>query len=386
MTVSVYADKFYFDDRLEKSGYLTIEDGKFGDFSETRPTGTKVIDYSGFSIAPGLVDTHIHGFKGYDVMDNELDGLKMMSKEILPCGVTSFLPTTLTASEEQINSICKLIGKYNSEVDEAKIQGLFLEGPFFSEKYKGAQNPKYMSNPSIKKLANWQELAEGKIRKVAVAPELEGVPEFCDYAVSHGMHVALGHSNATYEQAKVAVEHGANIFIHTYNGMRGLHHREPGMVGAALYFKDVYDEIICDGYHVNPISLKILADAHGLDKTLLITDCMRAGGMGECESALGEFSVIVKNGKAVLKNGGSLAGSVLELIQAVQNVVSWGIAEPSLAIKMASLIPAQSVGLDDVCGHLSSGYNADFIVLDNSLKLQATYLNGRKVYEKYKGV
>lgn len=384
MTVSIYADKFYFDNKIEKYGYLTIEDGKFGDFSKTKPTGTEIINYSGFSIAPGLVDTHIHGFKGYDVMDNNLNGLKEMSKEILSCGVTSFLPTTLTADDEQINNICKLIGKHSNEVDGAKIQGLFLEGPFFSERFKGAQNPKYMSDPSIKKLAYWQELAEGKIKKVAIAPELKGTLEFCDYAVSHGIHVALGHSNATYEQAKIAVDHGANIFVHTYNGMRGLHHREPGMVGAALYLKDVYDEIICDGHHVNPVAVQILINAHGFDKVLLVTDCMRAGGLGECESTLGEFPVIVKNGKAVLKNDESLAGSVLELIQAVQNIVSWGIVAPSLAIKMGSLIPAKSVGLDDVCGHLSSGYSADFIVLDKDLKLQATYLNGEKVYEKSK--
>ena len=171
------------------------------------------------------------------------------------------------------------------------------------------------------------------------------------------------------EQCKAAVEHGANIFVHTYNGMRGLHHREPGVVGAAITLKNVFDELICDGHHVHPVAAQVVMDGHGRDKTILVTDCMRGGGLGDSESMLGEFPVLIKDGAARLVSDGSLAGSVLELISAVRNVVSWGLATPAEAIKMASLVPAQSVGIADVCGQIAQGYAADFIVLDSNLEL-----------------
>ena len=378
----VFAETFYFTDGEKGPGYLEITGDKFGSFTSEKPSAGNIIDYSGKRIAPGLVDTHIHGYKGYDVMDNDLAGLNVIAEGILSCGVTSFLPTTLTASTEQLDAVCAMIGENMASIRGAKIQGIFLEGPFFSEKYKGAQNPKYMGDPSIEKLAKWQKLARGHVKKIALAPERAGTLDFIDYATAHNIRTAIAHTEATYAQCKEAVEHGANIFVHTYNGMRGLHHREPGVVGAAITLKNVFDELICDGHHVHPVSAQVVMDGHGRDKTVLVTDCMRGGGLGEGESMLGELPVLIKDGAARLVSDGSLAGSVLELIQAVQNVVSWGIATPAEAIQMASLIPAQSVGIDDVCGQLAKGYAADFIVLDEKLDLQETYVDGESVYIK----
>lgn len=377
----LYAKQFYFTEETKGAGYLPLlDDGTFGVYQKDRPVDGEIIDYGAFSIAPGLVDTHIHGYKGHDVMDNSVEGLRVISAGLPACGVTSYLPTTLTAQRELLDEVCSTIGQHADDIDGAKIQGIFLEGPFFSEAYKGAQNPSYMSDPVTDYLDRWQDLAKGWVRKIALAPEREGAVSFIQHAKSKGIYCAIAHTDATYEECRQAVEAGANIFVHTYNGMRGLHHREPGVVGAALSLGQ-YDELICDGHHVHPVSAGIVMRAAGADKTVLITDCMRAGGMGDCESMLGEFPVVVKDGTARLKDSGSLAGSVLELIQAVQNVVTWGIASPAEAIKMASYAPAASVGLDHVCGKLDPGYAADFIVLDDELKLQATYINGQLYYK-----
>ena len=381
MKYYVYAKQIVLDDQVIDKAYLTIEDGKFGPILMEEPQDAPIKDYSQSIVAPGLVDTHIHGYKSHDVMDNDFEGIKVISEGLLSCGVTSWLPTTLTSSAELLNDVCETIGNHYQEVTGAKIRGIFLEGPFFTEKYKGAQNPKYMSDPSVEKLAKWHELSQGLVNKIAIAPERKGVKEFIEFAKSKGVYTALAHSDATYEEAAAAVEAGANIFVHIYNGMSGLHHRNPGMVGAALSLDKVFAEMICDGHHVHPAAARVVTRARGPKETVLITDCMRAGGMGEGQSRLGEFEVVVKDGTARLKDTGNLAGSILELKQGVKNVVDWGLVSPAEALRMASLTPAQSVGIESVCGRIAPGYEADFIVVSDQLELEATYLDGELRYQ-----
>jgi N-acetylglucosamine-6-phosphate deacetylase len=376
MSKYIFADTFFLEGEVEGPGFLELKDGKFGDFSKNRPeVGAEIIDYAGHWIAPGLVDTHIHGFRNYDIMDNDFEGLNGISEGLLSCGVTSFLPTTLTSSTEILNNVVKMIGTHYTQVRGAKIKGIFLEGPFFTEKHRGAQNAKYFSDPSIELLKVWQKLSNDSIKKIAIAPERNGAAEFIEYAVGEKIAVALAHSDATYEKAKEAVEKGASIFVHTFNGMSPLHHREPGMAGAAMNLKDVYAEIICDGHHVHPVAANILMNARGRDQSVMVTDCMMAGGMTEGNYLLGEFPVEVKAGAARIE-GGSLAGSILQLKDAVKNVVNWGIATPEEAIYMASTAPAKSIGLDGECGKIAEGYAADFIVLNPEMDLIATYLDG----------
>ena len=378
MSVYLYAKSIILEDTERANAYLEIkDDGTFGTILEEKPEGT-IIDYSAYHLAPGLVDTHIHGYASHDVMDNDFEGIKVISEGLLSCGVTSWLPTTLTDSVENLDAVCETIGQHAGQESGAKIQGIFLEGPFFTEKYKGAQNPKYMSDPSIEKLDKWHRLSQGLVNKIAIAPERQGVKEFIEFANSKDIRTALAHSDATYQQAKEAVDAGANIFVHVYNGMSGLHHREPGMVGAALNLKNVYAEMICDGHHVHPAAAEVVIKARGPEETVLITDCMRAGGMGEGLSRLGEFEVVVKDGTARLKDSGSLAGSILELIEAVQNVLAWGLVSLPDALRMASLAPAKSVGIDHVCGLIAEGRPADLIVVDDAGQLIATYLDGQK--------
>ena len=381
MKYYVYAKQIVLDDQVIDKAYLTIEDGKFGPILMEEPQDAPIKDYSNSIVAPGLVDTHIHGYKSHDVMDNDFEGIKVISEGLLSCGVTSWLPTTLTSSAQLLNDVCETIGNHYQEVIGAKIRGIFLEGPFFTEKYKGAQNPKYMSDPSVEKLAKWHELSQGLVNKIAIAPERKGVKEFIEFAKSKGVYTALAHSDATYEEAAAAVDAGANIFVHIYNGMSGLHHRNPGMVGAALSLDKVFAEMICDGHHVHPAAARVVTRARGPQETVLITDCMRAGGMGEGQSRLGEFEVVVKDGTARLKDTGNLAGSILELKQGVKNVVDWGLVSPAEALRMASLTPAQSVGIESVCGRIAPGYEADFIVVSDQLELEATYLDGELRYQ-----
>ncbi len=372
----IFADRFFLEDKVVGPGFLEIKDGEFGVFSENQSDeAAEIIDYAGHWIAPGLVDTHIHGFQNYDVMDNDFQGLNKISEGLLSCGVTSFLPTTLTSSTEALNQVTEMIGTNYTKVRGAKIKGIFLEGPFFTEKHKGAQNTKYFCDPSVEKLKDWQRLSNDSIKKIAIAPERKGAAEFIEYAVGEDIAVALAHSDATYEEAKQAVERGASIFVHTFNGMSPLHHREPGMAGAAMNLKDVFAEIICDGHHVHPTAADILMNARGRDQTVLVTDCMMAGGMPEGTYQLGEYAVEVIGGAARIA-GGSLAGSVLQLKDAVKNVVDWGIATPEEAIYMASTAPAKSIGMHGECGKIAKGYAADFIVLNPELELMATYLDG----------
>ena len=372
------ADYFILEDSMLEDYFMEVKDGVIVGFSKNEPDE---YEYLGEIVAPGLVDTHIHGYAGKDIMNAEEGALNVISKGLLECGVTSFLPTTLTDSKEKTDAALKRVAAEYKDVEGAKVRGIFLEGPFFTEKYKGAQNPSYMSDPKIDYLKEWKEISDGLVNKIAIAPEREGASDFIKKANAMGVRVALGHSDASFEQAVAAVDAGANIFVHTYNGMSGLHHREPGMVGAAMS-TDAISELICDGHHVNPNAANILMNAKGRDKIALITDCMSAGGMADGDYMLGEFPVRVEGGTARLKEGGSLAGSILKLKEAVKNVVDWEIADIFEAIQMASLIPAKSVGIDNVCGKLHEGYSADFIVLDYDMNLEKTFLNGKLVYSK----
>lgn len=381
MTRFVKADQFFFPDGLKTGGFLEVTDGIFGQWQSQVPDDAEVLDYSGYKIAPGLVDTHIHGYADCDVMDCSSEGILKMSQALLETGVTSFLPTTLTSSSEALTKAAESIAQVAGTETGAKIQGIYFEGPYFTEEYKGAQNEAYMSDPSLEEFAGWQKAAKGLIKKIALAPEREGVTDFVSALKEQGVTVALGHSNATYAQAKSAVEAGASVWVHVYNGMRGLSHRELGMVGSAFHIPNTYAEWICDGHHSLPEAGDILMKQKGYDHVALITDCMRAGGCPDGDYRLGEFPVTVENGTARLKDSGNLAGSVLKLKDGLKNVITWGLTSPEEAIKMASLVPAISVGIDDVCGQIKEGYAADFIVLDKDFELVATYLDGKKAWE-----
>lgn len=369
------SDKIFLEDKIF-NGYIKIENEIITEITEDPKENLKIIDYTGDLIVAGYFDTHIHGYKGYDVMDGTEEALKEISNGIVENGVTSFLATTLTDSMDKLIKACENVSQVKDKCKGAKIQGIFLEGPFFSEEHKGAQDERYMTDPNKDSLDKWIDSSEGLVNKIALAPELKGSNDFIKYAVSKGIKVAIGHTSASYEEAIEAVNSGASIFVHTYNGMSGLHHRNPGVVGAALDTKDTFAELICDGHHLHPAAARIVINSKP-NHAMLITDCMMAGGKADGDYKLGNLDVVLKDGAVRLKKGNSLAGSVLKLDQAVRNLIDWG-QDPLEVINMASLIPAKSMNLDKEIGSISPGKRADINILNRDYTIKASFIDGVK--------
>ena len=380
---AIKAAKFLLPGAVMAGGYLTIDGNKFGMWSAEASEGLPVVDESGKWVAPGLVDTHIHGFYNHATTDCDADGINVSSAELARRGTTSWLPTTFTESSEHIREACAAIAEADEKRDEsfvgAHIQGIYLEGPFFTSKHVGAQNPAYLVDPSYENFASWQEAAGGRIRKSALAAERDGAAEYCAKLASEGVVTSIGHSDATYDEALAAVNAGATCFVHTYNGMRGLHHREPGIVGCAMTTPETYAEIICDGHHVVPAAIKAVVNAKGWDHVVLITDCLGPGGMPEGEYMSGGLPVVMRDGACYLRDGSSLAGSIATLAQIVKNVYDWQVVTAEQALRMATEVPARSAGIAGSCGSILPGRDADFIVLDAELNLEATYMAGKLV-------
>ncbi|WP_182200940.1 N-acetylglucosamine-6-phosphate deacetylase [Paraliobacillus salinarum] len=381
MNYYIIADRFLLEDGEKVGGYLKVENGKFGDFVEAIPNGSDVQDWSGYTIAPGLFDTHIHGVNSYDIMDGTVEAVQAISESILEQGVTRFLPTTLTSSAAAIEqAITAITAAVEQGLPGAQSEGIFLEGPYFTEKHKGAQNPVHFNDPNLEQFQAWQKLANGSIAKIALAPERENTMPFIKQVTDSGVRVSIAHTDASYDCCKEAVSNGANNYVHLFNGMSGLHHREPGVVGAALTDPTVFAELICDGHHVHP-QIATLASEIKKDKLMLITDCMRAGLMPDGEYQLGEFKVFMQDGIAKTEFG-SLAGSTLQLINGVKNLQQWS-NKPLYEIwHKASLSPACSQGLGDKLGSISKGKLADFVVLDDSTAIQATAVEGKIKFNK----
>lgn len=381
---AIVSDKLVLPSGIDGFGYLLIEDGKFGQVSVEEPQGVKIVDRMGCWVAPGLVDTHIHGFVDHDVMDCDLDGLKDICSALARHGTTSWLATTLTASVQKTGEACECVAKAaKTQVGDgfagARIQVIFLEGPFFTYEHKGAQDPRYLIDPSLDALDEWQAKAQGLICKTAFAPERDGAIEYITGATARGITAAMGHSSASYGQAAAAVLAGAKVVVHTFNGMADMGHRDPGIVGCAMTSQGVYAELICDGNHVDPVACEALVRSKGWEHVVLITDCLSCGGMPDGEYKIGELDIRLQNGEARLKEGGNLAGSTLTLAKAVRNVVDWGIVTSEQAIRMATEVPARSCGLGDRCGSILPGRDADLTVFDGELNLVETYVGGNLV-------
>lgn len=376
----IKADKFVLPGSVMGPGYLPIKDGIFGHYTDQVPEGVEVVDRSSCWVAPGYVDTHIHGYAGHDVMHYDAEGLNEASLALAKHGTTSWTPTTLTASVEQTERACaSVLEADDSREDDfmgARIQGIFLEGPFFCQKYKGAQNEAYMIDPDVDVFRRWQQAASGLVCRSALAPERDGSLEYISALAEMGVACALGHSDATFEQGRAAIAAGANSFVHTYNAMSPLHHRNPGLVGCAMVTADAYSELICDGLHVSPGAITALVRAKGWQHVALVTDCLACGGLPEGNYSLGELAIVLRDGAAHLVEGGNLAGSILTLDRAVQNVVRWNVVTAEQAIRMASEVPARMSLIDDVCGFIAPGYAADFNVLEADLTVRETYLGG----------
>lgn len=337
----------------------------------------KVIDLKGQFISAGFIDIHIHGLKGHDVMDATQIALKEISQSLPMTGVTSFLATTMTLSEQKIEKTFEAISDYRKSQNqlEARLQGIHVEGPFINKVYKGAQNESFIVPPNEKILKNYYN----DIRLITFAPEVKGALALFDVVKSQAPHIkfSIGHSAATYEEAVLAYETGVESTTHLFNAMTGLHHRKPGIVGA-VFKKKPYFEIIADQIHLHTAIYDILGDSIGKEKMILITDAMCACHMPPGTYSLGGQVVLVDENSARLENG-SLAGSILKMNHAIKNVYDntpYSLAE---VVRMATENPATMLDLNDV-GTIKEGYKSDFTVFDNDINIISTWINGQVVY------
>ncbi len=335
-------------------------------------------------LIPGLIDTHAHGAMGCDVMDATHESLATMSEYFASIGVTGFLPTTMTAQKEAIcAALTQIHQSKNQGVPGAEILGGYLEGPFFNAKYKGAQPEEHFLQINTDDLADFLSAAQGSLSSIALAPEQPQALSLIPYLKAQGLRVMLGHSNATFEQTTAALAAGADGVVHCFNGMRGLHHREPGVVGAALSCPHCYTEMIADGEHVHPSIMKLCYQLKGTDYLNLITDSVPSSGLTDGAYFLGSVPVIIKQGIVRTQQGG-LAGSTLKLLHAVRDVCQWFDIELHQALKMASLTPATMLGIEDKCGSIKIGKQASFSLIDSQFEVQATWVKGKQVYQNPK--
>lgn len=332
-------------------------------------------------LVPGFIDMHIHGTGGYDVMDGSVDALQHISKFLAEDGVTGFLATTMTASQQQIEAALAVIPAAMQKVQGAAILGVHLEGPFISKEKMGAQNGKFAIHPDIELFKSWQKIAENNIRLVTLAPELDDAIAFIQALRIMDVIPAIGHTNATYDQTMAAIAAGSTYATHLFNAMRPLHQREPGTVGALLLAHEVTGELIADGEHLHPAIYQLAYKIKNKDGLLLVTDAMRAKCMDDGCYDLGGQNVHVKNNKAALSDG-TLAGSVLSIPEAIKNIMKYTGCALEDAIHMASYNPAAKLKLATKKGSVDVGKDADLVVLSANLHVKLTMCGGKIVFER----
>lgn len=355
-------------------------DDKICGFTDEKdiPDDAVVIDAHGGYVAPGLIDIHIHGYLGEDTSDGNADGIYKMANGVMKNGVTSFCPTTMTVSMDEINKALDVVRSLKAESkkwDGAEILGVNLEGPFINPKKKGAQAETHIKAPDAKFVIDNADI----IKLATMAPEMSGGCEAIkEIREKSDVVVSVGHTDATFEETLNGIEAGASHITHLFNAQTPLHHRNPGVVGAAL-LEDVTTELIADTFHVHKGLFELLARVKG-DNLVLITDCTRAGGMPDGEYSLGGQPIFVKGVQCLLEDG-TIAGSVLKLNNAVKNLRDNTGLPFWKVVSSASLNPARAIGVDDRKGSIEAGKDADIIITDCDFNIVKTIIGGEIKYE-----
>ncbi|WP_078430875.1 N-acetylglucosamine-6-phosphate deacetylase [Alkalihalobacterium alkalinitrilicum] len=379
----------YTEDSIIENGYIKVKGGKIVEIGEWKHQKIDA-EYDVVEVAPddkiipGFIDIHIHGVNGADTMDATKDALETMVSSLPREGTTSFLATTMTQKVEAIDQAVTNVGELitaGQASGKAEILGIHLEGPFINAKRAGAQPLEHIIEPDLETFKKWQQLSKGNIKLVTLAPEQPGGFEMIRYLVENGIVASIGHTDATYEEVNCAIQAGARGVTHLYNQMRGLHHREPGVVGAALLHVELMAEIIADGIHVRPEMVKLAYKHKGNTGMILISDAMRAKCLKSGIYDLGGQKVTVKNGEAVLHDG-TLAGSILKLGDALKNIVAYTGCTLKDAIEMASGNPARLLKIDDKKGSLAEGKDADIVIVNKDLEVTMTFCRGKHAFER----
>lgn len=338
------------------------------------------IDANGGWVLPGFIDIHVHGGNGGDFMDADPVVYERIASFHAGHGTTGMLATTVTASPEDIARVLQAAADYRkNDLPYAEVYGVHLEGPFISRKWPGAQNPQYIADPNMQWLDEWIRRYPGLIRIVTLAPEQPGAMEVIRRLTREEIVAACGHTDASYDDISLAADAGLSHAVHTFNAMRGLHHREPGALGAVLTDRRIYAELIADGLHVHPACIRLLLSAKGTGQLILVTDAISAAGLGDGEYRLGGLDVIVRDGAARLKESGALAGSTLTMLDAFRNFVRYAGVPAHEASRMASGNPARRLNLFAQTGSIEQGKQADLLWLDGGLNLLRVWKKGRPV-------
>ncbi|HEY2117153.1 MAG TPA: N-acetylglucosamine-6-phosphate deacetylase [Candidatus Angelobacter sp.] len=367
-----------------ESPLVTVEDGHIAALrsrSDAEIPAGQLLNFPGLILAPGFIDIHIHGGAGRDAMEASESALEQIERQLVKHGVTAYLPTTVTAPQERIlkalGGLGKLIATANKNQGRAAPLGIHLEGPFISHEKRGVHPPENLVSPSPRAFDRFWQASAGNIRMMTIAPELPGAAETIQHGRTLGVHSSLGHSNATYQQAQSGISAGADHATHTFNAMRALDHRDPGILGAVLENDELSADIIADGIHVHPSVLNLFLRAKGADRAILITDAISATGMPDGTYSLGGLEVQVSNGRCEYQ--GKLAGSVLTLDRAIRNVMSFAGWQLQQAVRLATLNPAQRLGISDQRGLLAPGRRADLVVLTPEGQVAHTIIGGEMV-------
>jgi N-acetylglucosamine-6-phosphate deacetylase len=379
----------YTEGKWVENGYIKIKDQKIVELGRAGNLSVQedfeILDIpSQYKAVPGFIDVHIHGANGADTMDATTEALEIMS-QILPSeGTTSFLATTMTQEEKRIEKALANAGAYikgHQTAGKAEILGIHLEGPFVNPKKAGAQPIQYIIEPNLELFKKWEQLSRQTIKLVTLAPECSGGLEMIRYLKANGIIASIGHTDATYEEVLNAIEMGANHVTHLYNQMKALHHREPGVVGAAFLKEELKAELIVDGVHVHPEMVKLAYKQKGKTGLILITDSMRAKCLKNGHYDLGGQDVSVQDGRAVLSDG-TLAGSILRLGQGVKNILAFTGCKLEDAVEMAAVNPAKQLNIFERKGSISEGKDADIVVLDENHEVYMTICRGQVAYFK----
>jgi N-acetylglucosamine-6-phosphate deacetylase len=369
--------------QLTRNPVIEIADGRIAEIwslaEQPLPANVETIHFPGATLAPAFLDVHIHGAAGHDVMEATPTVLKAVSEFLAGRGTGSFLATTVTAP---LDLTLKALAGIAQRIEEAKTNpgtgavplGIHLEGPFLSHAKRGVHPPEHLLTPSIAIFDRMFEASAGHIRLMTLAPELPEAAELAAHATAKGVRVSVGHSNATAVETRRTIAAGASSATHTFNAMRPLDHREPGILGTVLTDDDLYAELICDGIHVDPTLVNLWWRAKGAERAILITDGMAATGMPEGEYMLGGFAVQVANGRAMAN--GVLAGSVLTLDLALQNFIAFTGASIEAALPLVTKNPAAMTGFGETAGQLKTGGPASFVALAENGALQASVMYG----------
>lgn len=358
---------------------LDIRDGKIADIL---PYGSRPadVDYEDLRIVPGFLDIHCHGAYGFDTNDANEEGLRNWTKNVVSEGVTGFLATTITQSEEVLTKAVANVAKVMEDGYEgAEILGIHFEGPYLDMVYKGAQPEQHIVKPTIEQFKRYQEAAKGNIRYITMATETDEDFALTHYLTEHNVVVSIGHSAATYEQAAMAYAHGARSMTHVYNGMTPFNHRANGLVGAAYRIRTMYGEIICDGNHSTTAALNNYFMSKGPDYSIMISDALMAKGSPAGSRYIfgGNEIEIYPDGSAHLTSTGGLAGSTLKLNDGLRILVEEAMVPFNYAINSCTINPARCIGADDRKGLIGVGMDADLVVLEHDYQVRQTYRMGQ---------